>query len=859
MKGTGMNGITLEDFVETIFDVEGRQGVVNLGRATEGYGEAWPIQRGSPNKNYFCVSTVEAQKPLRRRLIDVRQACVFVLDDIGTKSKGPTLQPSYKLTTSIKEGIENEQWGYLIDPYDVSTPEGRAYYDACTKAAGAAGICDPGMRGAQRIARTVGSLHKTGFVARLTEWEPERVWLLPDLMAELGLEPEKFLEVMLPIDLSSTELEDVRDPVLWWLIENKVTTGRISGDWVEVACPWGNEHSDGRPFSGYSPKSFGHVGAQWKCLHGHCQHRRTKDFLDWVQEAGGPSLDEVVIKPAERAVLAEALKDSAPFARALSYISTAGSREELVEKIKPMLGLTPEQSEDLAKEVKKKFRMPIAEARKLTETAEQKATRKADAAAQRKQMVGEKIDVGYIGNRVDAIAEELAATFDNVFSRGGTVMRVQHGVAVSVTREWMMCEATRKCFFTTETGVPIDCPGNLSAALVRGTVADKYPVLKGIARTPYLIGDRVHSERGYNPETGIWLETDMELPEIEVGLWQESFARLLDLVAEFPFEDDKDRSAWLADLLGAVARPTLPTMPGTIYTASTPGTGKTLLMELVNLIAYGESALGSWPTTEEERQKVILAGMRSSPYLAFDNVRSGAKLRSEALTQLITSEHYRGRLLGVSESVSIPNHTRVVLTGNNINAEGDMARRFLTIRLDAQMADPTQRRFRIYDIRQHVIDNRARLLAECLVLLLYGMQTPLADAPAPLASFTRWSRVVRETVISLGLPDPVLTVNIESEDLDLLDEAFEQIEEAMAAYPKWKATMLVEQCTLRPDLHAALADADCIDPKNVKEVGYWLRTNRGRRAGGRILETVGGESKSKNAKMWRVRKINEGV
>jgi putative DNA primase/helicase len=390
---------------------------------------------------------------------------------------------------------------------------------------------------------------------------------------------------------------------------------------------------------------------------------------------------------------------------------------------------------------------------------------------------------------------------------------------------------------------------------VRGTVADKYPVLKGIARTPYLIGDKIHCERGYNPETGIWLETDMELPEIEVGLWQESLARLLDLVAEFPFEDDKDRSAWLADLLGGVARPTLPTMPGTIYTASTPGTGKTLLMELVNLIAYGESALGSWPTTEEERQKRLLASMRSSPYVAFDNVRNGARIRSEALTQLITSEYYEGRLLGQSEAVKIPNRTRVVLTGNNINAEGDMARRFVTIRLDAQMADPTQRRFRIYDIRQHVIDNRARLLADCLVLLLYGMQTPLADAPAPLASFTRWSRVVRETVISLGLPDPVLTVNIESEDLDLLDEAFEQIELAMAAYPKWKTHTLVEQCTLRPDLHVALLEAGCEDPKKALDLGLWLRGNRGRRAGGRILEAVGNESKTKASKMWKIRKL----
>lgn len=87
-----------------------------------------------------------------------------------------------------------------------------------------------------------------------------------------------------------------------------------------------------------------------------------------------------------------------------------------------------------------------------------------------------------------------------------------------------------------------------------------------------------------------------------------------------------------------------------------------------------------------------------------------------------------------------------------------------------------------------------------------------------------------------------------------LNLAFEQIELALAGQAKWKASTLVEQCAVRPDLHAALIEAGCGDPKNVNLVGYWLRTNRGRRAGGRVLETVGNETKSKASKMWRVRR-----
>lgn len=253
---------------------------------------------------YVMVSTAgprNSEGKLRRRQVDCREAWLFVLDDIGTKSGKPGVEPSYKLRTSWKPNadgelvVSNEQWGYLLTPFDVSTPEGARYYDACTVAAGRAGISDEGMRGPQRICRVPGSLHNSGYVAELIEGNFDRVFELPELAAALGLDVQSVLDGKDRRVLTDgvASLGEVQDSVADWLLDTGRASGAIRSDWMEIECPWAADHTDGRVEAGYSPLDYGRVGRQFRCLHGHCADKNTGLFLRWVAEQGGPVAEAV--------------------------------------------------------------------------------------------------------------------------------------------------------------------------------------------------------------------------------------------------------------------------------------------------------------------------------------------------------------------------------------------------------------------------------------------------------------------------------------------------------------------------------------------------------------------------------------
>jgi hypothetical protein len=284
---------------------------------------------------YFCVSTVrvpeDAAAPLRRRAEDVREAFVLVLDDVGTKSAVPPVAPSYILQTSIKDGVPNHQYGYLLEPFDVSTPAGQAYYDACLVAAAAVGINDAGMRSATRVARMPGALHKSGFVAELVSWNPERVWDLPGLASGLGLEPERYISEVRQLEGGFRALDDVQDSVADWLLDAGLMSGACSEDFFEVSCPWKDTHSDGRDVAYYSPLDYGKLGRQFKCHHGHCGDKTTGLFLQWVRDSGGPDVVEAVpaVTSAERNLLKSVIGKTEPPAGLLG--SAVPSRELAAE------------------------------------------------------------------------------------------------------------------------------------------------------------------------------------------------------------------------------------------------------------------------------------------------------------------------------------------------------------------------------------------------------------------------------------------------------------------------------------------------------------------------------------------------
>jgi hypothetical protein len=300
---TGASSVDAASFIATLFppDQLGDSVVCIARNLDTGWTHrAWPTS--TEGSSYFCVSTVA---PGRRGIVSrtkaaLRHALVFAIDDVGTKARPPDLEPTYKLTTSIKDGIENQQWGYrLAQPFDVSTEAGADYFDRCLRAAADAGINDPGCRGANRVMRVPGSLHASGHIATITHWAPGRVWSLPQLMEELGLDPDA-IEPAAELPAASDKRLD--DPIWGWLREKGFATGRFNGDFAQVQCPWSDEHTDGRTESGFSPLDYGRAGRQWVCMHGHCRARTTADFVAWARSQGAPTADFTISPEAKKII-----------------------------------------------------------------------------------------------------------------------------------------------------------------------------------------------------------------------------------------------------------------------------------------------------------------------------------------------------------------------------------------------------------------------------------------------------------------------------------------------------------------------------------------------------------------------------
>lgn len=389
--------------------------------------------------------------------------------------------------------------------------------------------------------------------------------------------------------------------------------------------------------------------------------------------------------------------------------------------------------------------------------------------------------------------------------------------------------------------------------------------LVGIANAPFLRSDlTICATSGYDPSSKVYLHPRREFPAIPdrptKSAALRALERLLEPFSEFPFASPAARAAFAVHVLTACARHALDVRPLWLYTAPAAGTGKTLLARCASLIAEGTPpAVRQWPENEAELKKSILAAvLASDPTVLLDNVPSGTKVRSAALCALSTSDTYSDRVLGLTQLATAVNRSMVVLTGNNLTAAGDLARRALIVRQDAGMEKVRGRLFRINDLKQHVLEHREELLAAALTILrAYAGASDPVNCPA-LPSFERWSRVCRDPIVWLNLPDPIETQDAEADDdSDGLSDAFSAILDRFGA-AEWSAGELEaaadermgsERTARATKLADGLAGGGLTDPRRVR---YWLREMRDRVAGGLKLVQIGRHAR---AGRWKIREV----
>jgi hypothetical protein len=380
---------------------------------------------------------------------------------------------------------------------------------------------------------------------------------------------------------------------------------------------------------------------------------------------------------------------------------------------------------------------------------------------------------------------------------------------------------------------------------------------------------------GYDAETRLLLDmTDppQEVPEHPTPeQLKAAFTRLWAPFEKFPYVSPVDRGVQLTGLLTAIVRPILTTAPAIAFDATRQGTGKTLQAECCAVLATGERPI-TWPHVahnEEETRKRLLTVLRGGHrVLLWDNVVG--RFDSPSLAVLLTSEFYTDRVLGISGSETYPNRLLTLFTGNNFTPCGELPRRVLQCRLDAQTESPYTRQFGFNPTDVCMANRQAMVTAGLTLLRGYVAAGRPKSAPA-LGSFGQWDAMVRQAVLWIAdhvappglLGDPVQSI-LDNADGDPADAAQFDLMQAWSkifcdktiiardllnVYEKVKERGSVPS-NYEQQLADALDEFKTDREMSAKSIGILLANRRDRTVGGlrivRSVATVGGKWK------WRV-------
>lgn len=291
-----------------------------------------------------------------------------------------------------------------------------------------------------------------------------------------------------------------------------------------------------------------------------------------------------------------------------------------------------------------------------------------------------------------------------------------------------------------------------------------FPPLVGIARSPILRRDgTICTTPGYDagsklyycPDPGLVIPPIPENPSPdEVKAAKDA---IIDLIIEFPFADAASQANALAILLSIIMRPMISGhVPLVIVDAPTQGTGKTLMVTVLGIVAIGLVCGESIPdkqNADEWRKKITSVLRKGMPLVLLDNVPDNSTIDAPPLAAMLTTHMWSDRLLNTNDSVQLLSRSIWVATGNNLRVAGDMPRRCYTVRMDANAERPwTRTGFRHADLEQFAMTNRGHLLAAIFTLIRswFAAGKPKADVPA-FGSFHEWAETIGCVLAHVGI------------------------------------------------------------------------------------------------------------
>jgi putative DNA primase/helicase len=398
--------------------------------------------------------------------------------------------------------------------------------------------------------------------------------------------------------------------------------------------------------------------------------------------------------------------------------------------------------------------------------------------------------------------------------------------------------------------VPCEVPKDILDMVLGGTDTQIFPAIRGIIATPILRPDgTIITASGFDDRTGYYLVDPPERPPIPAAPTREDAQRALDvlddLLSEFPFVDELSESVAYSGLITPLVRAACGVVPGHLFTAPKQGSGKSLLVDLASAIATGEPAyaiLFHEKLPEEMDKQLASAVLEGRQIIALDNITG--EITSAVLSQTTEREQISVRPFGKLISVAIVNSFNTYITGNNVIVAGDNARRLLVARVDPQVENPLDRTFKKEHPLRRVLAERGKYVAAVLTIVLAYLAAKRPWPLPPTPSYDAWSRLVREPLVWLGLPDPTDSMRASLAD----DPGNAALAALMDAWPTgqtdWTAAELIDAAQKfddgepeHPGLAEALRPIAC-NRRGLLDatvLGVYLRQNQDKIVGGRKI------------------------
>jgi hypothetical protein len=466
---------------------------------------------------------------------------------------------------------------------------------------------------------------------------------------------------------SAVRAELARDPLSAALHDAGLVRGTRSDGGVNVLCPWRDEHSgDSGPSEStyWPPHTGGFAGGAYKCQHAHCESRTVRDLREFLALDGRHG-------------------DAAEFAQMSGGASASNVPDAVAEEIAaaaPDVLFLPNDYLPATAAAERLFRS-LGDARELYYRA------------------GSVVELGERGE-LQVVSPSALRSRINRRGRKSRAFKAQaHGGPPHSSAKMCSDDAARLLLATLEAG-------------------ENLPRISLVTSSPLLIeeaGQLVTCEPGYTAAGGGVL-VRCDALEIEIMAPERAAELLSELLADFDFTADGDRSRALASLIAPAIRMG-DLLPGanalvTAVEADKSQAGKGYFLELVRAL-YGETAymvaprVGGVGSTDESLGQALLSGR---PFIAVDNARG--KVNSMFWESVLTARDN-------PVSVRVPHRGEIPvrvdrvlfqLTSNGIETTEDLANRLLLIRIRKRPAGYPFRYFPEGDLLAHLAAHRGRYL-----------------------------------------------------------------------------------------------------------------------------------------------------